>query len=44
VPSAKAAGAHVVIVNAQPTAFDDIADVKLSNPISEVLPLLCAAS
>src|SRR5688500_745923 len=28
VPSAKAAGARVVIVNAQPTAFDDIADVK----------------
>jgi NAD-dependent deacetylase len=43
VPSAKAAGAPVVIVNAQPTAFDDIADVKLSESISEVLPVLCAA-
>ena len=43
VPSAKSAGAPVVIVNAQPTAFDDIADVKLSQPISEILPVLCAA-
>ena len=44
VPGAKAAGARVVIVNAQPTAFDDIADVKLTDPISEVLPRLCAPS
>ncbi len=43
VPRAKAAGARVLIVNAQATAFDDIADVKLSEPISEVLPTLCAA-
>lgn len=43
VPGAKAAGANVVIVNAQPTAFDAIADVKLSDPISEVLPVLCAS-
>ena len=43
VPSAKAAGAPVVIVNAQPTAFDDIADVKLSLSISEILPVLCGA-
>jgi NAD-dependent deacetylase len=42
VPSAKAAGAPVIIVNAQPTGFDDIADVKLTDPISEVLPRLCA--
>jgi NAD-dependent deacetylase len=42
VPSAKAAGAKVIIVNAQPTGFDDIADVKLTDPISEVLPRLCA--
>ena len=42
VPSAKSAGAKVVIVNAQPTGFDDIADVKLTDPISEVLPRLCA--
>jgi NAD-dependent deacetylase len=43
VPSAKAAGASVIIVNAQPTGFDDIADVKLTDPISEVLPRLCAS-
>ena len=42
VPAAKAAGAKVIIVNAQATGFDDIADVKLTDPISEVLPPLCA--
>jgi NAD-dependent deacetylase len=41
VPSARAAGARVIIVNAQPTAFDDIADVKLTGPIGEALPYLC---
>jgi NAD-dependent deacetylase len=44
VPTAKANGAHVIIVNAQETAFDDLADVKLTDHISEVLPQLCAAS
>jgi NAD-dependent deacetylase len=43
VPSAKAAGARVIIVNAQETAMDALADVKLTDPISEVLPQLCAA-
>ena len=43
VPSAKGAGAAVIIVNAQPTPFDDIADVQLSQPISEVLPVMCCA-
>ena len=42
VPAAIAAGVHVVIVNAQPTPFDDIADVTLNAPIGEVLPALCA--
>ena len=42
VPSAKAAGAKVIIVNAQATGFDEVADVKLTDPISEVLPRLCA--
>ncbi|CAN5741722.1 NAD-dependent protein deacetylase [soil metagenome] len=37
---AKAAGARVVIVNAQPTPFDAIADAVLSGSISEVLPAL----
>jgi NAD-dependent deacetylase len=40
VPLAKAAGARVVIVNAEPTPFDDIADVVLREPIGRVLPAL----
>jgi NAD-dependent deacetylase len=38
VPLAKDAGARVVIVNAQPTPYDDIADAVLHAPIGEVLP------
>jgi len=38
VPLAKDAGARVVIVNAQPTPCDDIADAVLRAPIAEVLP------
>ena len=38
VPAAKRAGARVVIVNAQPTPFDGIADAVLRAPIGEVLP------
>jgi NAD-dependent deacetylase len=41
VPIAKAAGARVVIVNAEPTPFDDIADAVLREPIGDVLPRLC---
>jgi NAD-dependent deacetylase len=41
VPLAKAAGARVVIVNAEPTPFDDIADAVLRQPIGEILPELC---
>jgi len=41
VPAAKAAGAIVVIVNAQPTPFDDIADAVFHEPIGDVLPPLC---
>ena len=41
VPIARAAGARVVIVNAEPTPFDDIADAVLRQPIGEVLPALC---
>ena len=40
VPAAKAAGAALIIVNAQPTAFDDAADVTLAGSISELLPPL----
>ena len=41
VPRAKAAGARIVIINAQATPFDGIADAVLSSPISEVLPPIC---
>ena len=44
VPAARAAGAKIVIVNAEPTPFDDIADAVIREPISEVLPRLCAAT
>jgi NAD-dependent deacetylase len=41
VPLAKTAGARVVIVNAEPTPFDDIADTVLREPIGRILPALC---
>ena len=41
VPLASNAGARIVIVNAQPTPFDDIADAAISRAIGEVLPLIC---
>jgi len=44
VPLAKSAGARVVIVNAEPTPFDDIADAVLRAPIGEILPSLCATA
>jgi NAD-dependent deacetylase len=37
---AKAAGAKVIIVNAQPTALDDMADALLPGSISEILPAI----
>jgi NAD-dependent deacetylase len=40
VPGAKASGAALIIINAQETPFDEIADVTLSGSISEVLPTL----
>jgi NAD-dependent deacetylase len=40
VPLAKEAGAALMIVNAQPTPFDSMADVVLSESISQVLPSL----
>jgi NAD-dependent deacetylase len=43
VPLAKSSGARVVIVNAQPTQFDAVADAVLREPIGTVLPRLCAA-
>jgi NAD-dependent deacetylase len=41
VPIAKEAGAAVVILNAEPTPFDAIADVVLREPIGSVLPSIC---
>jgi NAD-dependent deacetylase len=40
VPLAKAAGARIVILNAEPTACDEIADSVFRMRISEVLPAL----
>ena len=42
VPLAKSAGARVVIVNAEPTPFDQLADAVIHAPIGEVLPRICA--
>ena len=41
---ARAAGAKVIIVNAQPTAFDDVADAVLPGSISEVLPAILGSA
>jgi len=43
VPVARSAGARVVIVNAEPTPFDDVADAVVRTPIGQALPALCAA-
>lgn len=40
VPITSAAGARIVIVNGEPTEFDDLADAVVRGPISEVLPAL----
>jgi NAD-dependent deacetylase len=40
VPIAHQAGAAIVIVNAEPTQFDDLADAVVRGSISEVLPRL----
>jgi NAD-dependent deacetylase len=40
VPLAKGVGARIVIVNAEETAYDTIADAVLHDPISDVLPAL----
>jgi NAD-dependent deacetylase len=43
VPTAKQSGARVVILNAEPTQMDDLADAVLRGPIGELLPRLVAA-
>src|SRR5687767_1576819 len=42
VPLAKSSGARVVIVNAEPTPFDELADAVIRAPIGEALPQICA--
>lgn len=41
VPTAKSAGARVVIVNAEPTPFDELADAVLRGTIGAILPRVC---
>jgi NAD-dependent deacetylase len=41
VPRAKDARARIIIVNAQPTPFDNIADAVIQESISHLLPLIC---
>jgi len=43
VPAARAAGAKVVIVNAEPTAMDDLAHALLAGSISATLPRVLGA-
>jgi NAD-dependent deacetylase len=43
VPAAYEAGARIVIVNGEPTPFDDIADAVLPGSISEILPHICGS-
>jgi NAD-dependent deacetylase len=40
VPTAKEAGARIVIINGEPTEMDRIADAVLHGSISEILPLI----
>jgi NAD-dependent deacetylase len=40
VPLASKAGARLVIINAQPTPFDELADAVISTAIGEALPLV----
>ena len=42
VPLAARAGLPIVIVNADPTPYDDLADAVVRTPISEALPFLLA--
>ncbi len=44
VPLAARAGAAVVVVNAQPTPYDDVADAVVRDRISAALPALVAAT
>jgi NAD-dependent deacetylase len=41
VPHAKDAGARIIIVNAEPTQFDDLADLVIRERIGDVMPAIC---
>ncbi len=41
-PAARAAKARIVIVNAEPTPFDDVADAVLGGAIGKILPRICS--
>jgi NAD-dependent deacetylase len=41
---ARSAGAKIVIVNAEPTPFDEVADAVLGGSISSVLPAIIPGS
>jgi NAD-dependent deacetylase len=41
---AREAGSKIVIVNAQPTPFDDVADAAFGGSISEVLPAILGSA
>lgn len=43
VPIAHRAGARIVILNAEPTELDHVADLVIRAPIGEVLPAICGA-
>lgn len=43
VPVARSNGARIVILNAQPTQYDAIADAVVREPIGSVLPQICGA-
>ena len=44
VPLARGAGAKIVIINAEPTQFDDIADASFRERIGQVLPQICGTN
>ena len=44
VPIAQQAGAHIVILNAEPTEMDDLADAVVRGSISELLPRMLGAT
>jgi len=43
VPAARSARARIVIVNAEPTPFDDVADAVLGGSIGDILPRICGS-